>query len=144
MPKTRSGMETQQTPRELVVKDVEDDPILQELDLPGLFREHKRRKAAEAKAKALTAAVRDNILTALQTAKADKGVWTDARGNFWQATITRKAAGEKLNQASLKRNMGKFGGLDAGTVRKIFAKSMDPVDEGDPYVVVTVPKDNDK
>ena len=121
--------------------DVSEEPMLVELELPELFKEHKRFAEKVKEYTAKKDAVRESIQAIVEDAGADVVTYTDPRGGAWKVDLVKSEPTKKLELDLLRDNMRKLGKRDAVLVARIFAKSEVDVPAKEPYIKVFVPKD---
>jgi hypothetical protein len=121
---------------EKIVKTIEDEPLLEELNLPDLFKEYKRYAWKENEYTLRKNTIKEAILEITREVKADTIV-----ANDWKASYVLPTPGKTLNPDLLRTNIMRICKLDAATVAKIFTMSETPKKASAAHVRITGPKD---
>ena len=126
-----------------------EDPVLEDLDLPGLLKEYKANIIKETFHKEKMeyyaikrSDIKDGIKTIIETVHADTVLYTDSMGGEWKSTLVQPGTSPILDENLLRSNMMRLGKLPAPVVAAIFEKSTVPGKPKAAYVKVTVPNGN--
>jgi hypothetical protein len=128
---------------EKVIKDVSENPLLVDLEVPELTRLYARYRAKEAmfeklakKWEAKKKSVGVNLQVAANAVGADAVTFASQRF-IWQASVVKGEPSKKLNSDKLRENLMKLHKLDAKTVQSLFDASSDDVPAKASYVIVS-------
>lgn len=127
-----------------VVIQYEKEPLLEDLNFPGLVKIFRRYQLKEARSNAASARWKDrkdriglDIQAVVGEVKADT-VEMESQRSIWRTTVVKGQPSTKTNEDRLKDNLMKLGKLDAKVIETIFAASQDPVAAPKSYVKLTL------
>jgi len=120
------------------VVDVTQEPLLQEMDMPGLFKAYKHAATKEAEYKHRKSSITDDIKECMSSVDADIVTYTDTHGGDWHANLIKPEPRLALVEDKLRENLGKLGKLDALLIARILLASKVPMPH-EPYVRVYPP-----
>lgn len=121
--------------KERVIIDYEEEPLLAELELPGLIERYRKAYLRKFAADAAVDAAKAEIDSVVQAVGADTVTF-----DGWSIAHVVPEAGKTISEEKLRANMMKIGKLDAETIAKIFTKSEVDKKAAAPHPRITAPK----